>query len=339
MIRALDDAGYKVLIATDGPQQILLQKEFPHHTFIKLPGYQVRYSKSKGWLPFKIMQQLPALYRIVQWEHGWLQDAIEQYGIDLVISDNRYGLWTKKCLCVFMTHQLTIKAPFAWLETIMQQINYKYINRFDACWVPDNEQDGGLAGILAHPKKLPAIPVSYMGLLSRFTRVASSSKKMTTVLLSGPEPQRTLLEEKIVTQLPMLQQEIVLVRGLPASTTALRVPAHVKAVNHLSAAELEELLSQTKLVIARSGYSSLMDFTQLQLTSILIPTPAQTEQEYLAARCSEKEYAITANQSSFNLKLLIEKAAHQSYHFPEFTFFNTTKLQELLLSLVQKASS
>ena len=339
MIRALNHAGYRVYIATHGPQQTLLQKEFPDNPFLSLPGYQVRYSRSKGWLPFKIMQQLPAILRIVQWEHRWLEEAIEQYGIDLVISDNRYGLWTKKCRTVFITHQLQIKAPFQWLERIVQRIHYRFIERFNACWVPDQKEDDGLAGTLSHPIRKPAIPVTYIGLLSRFHAGHPTDGKQITVLLSGPEPQRTLLEQKIIAQLSSIHKEVLLVRGLPAAMDNITVPPHIKAVNHLTAEALQTVLQNSSIVIARSGYSSLMDFSRLHCTTILIPTPGQTEQEYLAKRCEEKGYAIYTDQSDLNLNQALAKAASNTVVFPSFHFFEETDLEGLIAALPVKASS
>lgn len=143
----------------------------------------------------KIIQQLPALLRIVRWEHRWLQNTINEHAIDLVISDNRYGLWTNKIPSVFITHQLTIKAPFNWLEKLIQRINYRYINRFTVCWVPDMEKEEGLAGILSHPIKQPQLPVEYMGLLARF-QPQETKNKTDYGIAFRPEPQRTLLEEK-----------------------------------------------------------------------------------------------------------------------------------------------
>lgn len=338
MIRALNHAGYRVYIATQGPQQTLLQKEFPDNPFLSLPGYQVRYSRSKGWLPFKIMQQLPALLRIVQWEHRWLEEAIEQYGIDLVISDNRYGLWTKKCRTVFITHQLQIKAPFLWLEHIIQRIHYRFIERFNACWVPDQEEGNGLAGTLSHPNRKPAIPVTYIGLLSRFYASNSINKKQITVLLSGPEPQRTLLEEKIIAQLSSIHKEVLLVRGLPAAMDNITVPPHIKAVNHLTAEALQAVLENSSIVIARSGYSSMMDFSRLHCTTILIPTPGQTEQEYLAKRCEQKGYAIHAEQLDLDLNQALAKAESNTVVFPSFHFFEETDLVGLIAALPVKAS-
>lgn len=333
LIHALTAAGYRVLIATDGPQENLLKKEFPQHQFLLLPGYQIRYSRSRGWLPFKIILQLPRLLHIVQWEHRWLKQTIEQHGIDLVISDNRYGLWNKNVPAIFITHQLTIKAPYAWLERWIQQINYRYINRFSVCWVPDMAEDGGLAGVLSHPIKKPLSPVEYIGLLTRFQRQENKNREQITVLLSGPEPQRTLLEEKMLEQAKRTQQAITLVRGLPAAAEKLELPSLIQQYNHLETERLQELLLASELVIVRSGYTSLMELMQLKVKTVLVPTPGQTEQEYLAGLLHKKGYAICMHQEIFDLTKAIAMSRTHEYHFPELASFDVAKIKNLIASI------
>lgn len=333
LIRALTDLGHRVIIATDGPQENLLKKEFPHHPFLKLPGYQIRYSRSRGWLPFKIIQQLPALWKTVQREHQWLQKAIEEHQIDLVIADNRYGLWTSLIPSVFITHQLTIKAPYGWLEQLIQKINYRYINRFTVCWVPDIKENDGMAGVLSHPIKKPKTRVEYLGLLTRFQGKAISDKKQVTVLLSGPEPQRTLLEEKIIEQATLTQQPITLVRGLPAIKQELILPSYIQQFNHLETEELQNLLLESEVVIVRSGYSSVMELMQLRVKTVLVPTPGQTEQEYLAEMLQEKGYAVQMMQKDFDLTKAIVLSHSHIYRFPQLSSFDTQKMKVLLSTI------
>lgn len=330
LIQNLQFLGYRVIIASDGPQERLLKKEFPTHDFIRLPGYQIRYSRTKGWLPIKILQQIPAIYRAVRIENRWLDEVIDRHKIDLVIADNRYGLWSTKVPTVFITHQLTIKAPYNWLEKLVQKVNYHYINRFTTSWIPDMEEGGGLAGVLSHPQKRPNIPIAYLGLLTRFQRKENHAKQGITVLLSGPEPQRSLLEEKIVDQAIRLQQPLTIVRGLPSTSEKLSLPSFIQQFNHLNATELEKQLATSEIVITRSGYSSLMDLMQLQIKSILIPTPGQTEQEYLAKILGEKNYALSASQETFDLAMLLDQARSFEYKFPAVSLLSTTHLQELI---------
>lgn len=339
LIHALTHMGYQVIIATDGAQENLLKKEFPHHLYLKLPGYQIRYSRSGGWLPFKIIQQLPALVQMVRWEHRWLQTIIKEYKIDLVIADNRYGLFTQQIPSVFITHQLTIKAPNSWIETLIQKINYHYINRFTVCWVPDMQDDNGLAGILSHPHKKPKIPVEYMGLLARFQVMEARPAKQITVLLSGPEPQRTLLEEKIVDQARRTMQPLTIVRGLPATEEQLVVPAFIQQFNHLETKDLQQLLQESELVITRSGYTSLMELMQLKIKTVLVPTPGQTEQEYLAKTVAEKGYALQIPQESFDLTTAILQSRSHTYRFPQLSLFDVQKMQALIASMPNHRNS
>jgi hypothetical protein len=166
-------------------------------------------------------------------EHQWLQTFIADNDIDLVISDNRYGLHTQQVPCIFITHQLTIKAP-CFAEKIIQFINYQYINRYTECWVPDMANKSlSVAGLLSHPNTLPKIPVKHIGLLSRFGKNNQAIIYNYCILLSGPEPQRSLLEAIILQQIAALDGKILLVRGLPANQQSIATPANVTVVNHL----------------------------------------------------------------------------------------------------------
>lgn len=332
LIQALDHLGYTVVIASSGKQAALLKAEFPLLEHIELSGYNVQYAHSKGWLPVKMMSQLPRLLKMIKWEHQWLQKIIHEYHIDLVISDNRYGLWSASIPSVIITHQLLVKAPYAWAERFIQRKLYHYIDRFKMCWVPDSEKHGGLAGVLSHPTQLPSIPVAYMGLLCRFEKKPfdNSIQEHITVLLSGPEPQRSLLEKKVLQGWGLPTASMRLVRGLPGNVTPLNIPG---AVNHLPTKDLQMLLQQSGVVICRSGYTSLMELMDMGIKTVLVPTPGQTEQEYLAQRLAEKGYALYMEQDKFDLHTAIEKAHTTTYRFPELERFDVNRLSTLLEQL------
>lgn len=120
--------------------------------FVQLKGYQIEYSKNKLFLPIKILSQVPKILQAIRYEHQWLKKIIVEYNIDLVISDNRFGLTHSIIPCIFITHQLTIQTPFSWLTSWIQKINYSYINRFTTCWIPDVAGKNNMAGVLSHPK-------------------------------------------------------------------------------------------------------------------------------------------------------------------------------------------
>ncbi len=367
IIKALQELGKTVLLAGNGPSAQLLQTEFPSLTLLPLRGYHISYAKTGWGLPWQMLAQAPAIFQTIKDEHAWLDAMIEEQQIDLVISDNRYGLYSKKIPCVLITHQLTIKMPFAWLELHVQKIHYSLINRFHTCWVPDSKGTLNLGGDLSHPMKMPTIPVKWIGLLSRFAPSKSAQTEVQTnndptpsfayqycFLLSGPEPQRTLLETIILNNIKDLAEPMVLVRGLPSSQNIstntskhtekpispnplpASIPQQLKVYPHLPAAELAQVILSSEWIICRSGYSTLMDLAALRKNAILIPTPGQTEQEYLAKQLLEQGMAFSVAQSKFYLPESIAQAKKLSADArasKELPFFNTNMLQGLLLAL------
>lgn len=351
IIKALQELGKTVLLAGDGPSAQLLQTEFPTLTLLPLRGYHISYAKTGWGLPWQMLAQAPTIFQTIKDEHAWLDAMIEEQQIDLVISDNRYGLYSKKIPCVLITHQLTIKMPFAWLERHVQKIHYSLINRFHTCWVPDSKGTLNLGGDLSHPMKMPAIPVKWIGLLSRFAPSKSAQTEVQTTkdttpsfayqycfLLSGPEPQRSILESLILDNIKDLQEPMVLVRGLPTNANPLpaSLPEQLTVYPHLPAADLAPLILSSEWIICRSGYSTLMDLAALHKNAILIPTPGQTEQEYLAQQLAEQGMATTVAQSKFSLSESIaqaKKLSADSRASKELPFFNTKILQGLLLAL------
>ncbi len=297
IIKQFKAAGCKVTIAASGKTLALLAKEFPDAPTANLFGYNIRYSTQKRFLAIKILLQSPKIVLTVWREHAWLQKLLNEQRFDLVVSDNRFGLYTKKVPCIFITHQLLIKAPFGWLQRLVQIINYRFINRFTACWVPDFENGDTIAAALSHPQKMPALPVKYIGPLSRFTPSREKSIKYKwMVVLSGPEPQRTILEQKIMAIAQSMHGGVLLVRGKPGDNDKITAPAGCTIVNHLSTADMQTAFAESEFVISRCGYTTVMEVLALQKKAILIPTPGQTEQEYLAKHLFKQHWCYTCLQ-------------------------------------------
>ncbi|MCB9336361.1 MAG: glycosyl transferase family 28 [Flavobacteriales bacterium] len=304
LIQQFLDEGHRVIIASSGKPEALLKKEFPQLQFIPLKGYDIEYSE-KGSMITKMLLQLPKIKKAIEDEHLWLDQIIDKYSIDMVVSDNRYGLWTKKVESVLMTHQLFIKAPTG--EWLLEKIVKKYLNNFDEVWIPDVEDEDNLSGELSHKKTLP-LNYRFIGILSRFSTYLQTQNIETEeydfiAILSGPEPQRTIFENIILKQLENTDFKGILVRGLPEEKLELKIEnSELKVFNHLEIEEFLKCIQKSKVVICRSGYSSLMDLTVLSKKAILVPTPGQTEQEYLAQYLSKKGNFITQKQSEFDLE-------------------------------------
>jgi hypothetical protein len=344
IIKELLTQGCDVWLAGEGAQEHLLKTEFPELPFLQLEGYRVHYSKSGAGMLFNIFRQSAKIIRAIQKENNWMKKMMDQHVFDAIISDNRYGLYHEKVPSVFITHQLTIKSSLGrWTEKILQKRNYNYINHFSVCWIPDNEEEDNLAGELSHPVKKPSVEIKYIGILSRFYSSSppaggdGGKKGHLLIILSGPEPQRAILENVIVKDISHYNGTATVVRGLPGSSSLIPSTNMIQFYNHLPAAELNAEMLKAEYVIARSGYSTVMDITTLQKKAILIPTPGQTEQEYLAKHLMGKRLAWCTVQKNFSLTAALEKAENFSYNIPEIK--NNELLQQVIGDFVASLSN
>jgi predicted glycosyltransferase len=305
IIKELINQKCQVIVAAEGAQKALLHEEFPFLTFVELPGYRVQYGKNRVLTFLHLIASIPKILIRIKRENGWLRRFAAHERPDLVLSDNRYGLYLPGTITIFITHQLSIRTPFGKVaDRLLQRINYSAIGRFSVCWVPDTAGPDGLAGDLSHPKRMPSIPTRYIGWLSRMEVMPAPSPKDfdMLVLLSGPEPQRTILEKMIIVQAADCDCKMVLVRGLPGGGgRSLAAPRGVVVYDHLVAGELERLILRSDVVLSRPGYSTVMDLRRVGKKAIFVPTPGQTEQEYLGGYLAARGLGICVRQHAFSL--------------------------------------
>ncbi len=305
IIKDLTNQGNKVIIAADEGPLAFLQKEFPDHEFIKFPGFSPKYSRSNTQV-FRMMRAFPGALRDFRRDHKTVESIVKNYNIDTVISDNRFGCWSKQAYSVFMTHQLHIQVPkvWKWATPIINLFNNSYIKKYDEVWVPDVEDEPSLGGKLSHPA-LNGVNTKYIGHLSRFSSDNQSFTEKTNkflVILSGPEPQRTMFENIVLKQARETKDNILILRAKPDSSELLRdVPDNVSMFNHVDDDMFVKLVNSAEIIICRGGYSSLMDLKALGRTAFLVPTPGQTEQEYLARHLSKKQGWDWCRQGNFRL--------------------------------------
>jgi uncharacterized protein (TIGR00661 family) len=306
-----------VFIVSSGSALQLLQREFPQLTAFQIESYNASYA-ARMPLMIAVFLQIPKFLWAIRKEHQQLERIIEEYKIDLVISDNRYGCWSNMVPPVFITHQVTIQMPplLKWMQPIINYFNARFIERFTQCWIPDTNSPQNLSGVLSRLNS-SKINARFIGILSRFrkTSINTNFKYSVAIILSGPEPQRSVFEEILLNQVRNGTNQVVLVRGVVEDSVRWKSEGNIMTVNFLPAVELEEIINQSELVIARSGYSTIMDLAKLQKKAILIPTPGQTEQEYLAKRLMEQGICFSMSQHDFNL----DYALKQSVGFKGFT--------------------
>ncbi len=305
IIQELLSQNCKVTLAGNGQSLKLLKQEFPLLEFQELPSYNVSYSVSMPFL-LKIFLQLPKFLHVIRAEHNEINKLVSQRSVDVVISDNRYGCWSTQVPSVLITHQVNIIMPpvLSWLSFGINYFNHKFIKRFNLCWVPDFESDQ-ITGRLTIPGKLN---IRFIGMLSRFERNENISVDPDLIvgLVSGPEPQRQILESMLERQMVNHVGKGILVRGIPNG--AERKHARIKFINHLPARELGELIQKANIIITRSGYSTIMDLVRLGKKNVVfIPTPGQSEQEYLAETLHKKRIALGQSQSDFDLVSALNK--------------------------------
>ncbi len=285
IIRMEIESGNNVILASSGGALNFYRTEFPGIKILEKPAYNVSYYRSIS-SSISIIIQSPSILLTIIREHFWLKKIIRENKITKVISDNCYGLWNRNVNSTFITHQLSIKFPKAikFLEPLgRKSVNY-FVKKYDECCVPDYEGQNNLSGELSHINNSVS-NIRFIGPLSRLKRIDKSDSVRVfeiVILLSGPEPHRTVFEELCEKYLSMGNSNCCIIRGLPLTEDCKENTDRISWFNHLSDDVLTSVLSSAKKIICRSGYSTIMDLNSLNLTAMLIPTPGQTEQEYLA---------------------------------------------------------
>jgi hypothetical protein len=272
IIRAFMERDCEVSIATSGPALLLLRREFPLLKFFELEPYSVRYSKSLSVVA-AIFWQLGKIRKAIAREHAQLIKIVDENGFDLIVSDNRYGCWSDQVRSVFICHQLNLPMPrgFGWFRAFANRFHNRLVRKFSQVWIPDIPGELCLSGdmIVTH------LPSRYVGILSRFKKEQTALKYDLAIILSGPEPQRSVLEEIIRRQVPENKLKVVLVRGVVENEVQWKDESGLQVVNFLDSIQLEKMINQSRIIICRSGYSTVMDLASLGKNAILIPTPVK----------------------------------------------------------------
>ena len=308
IINALLTHDFNVIVASDGGALLLLQKEFPQLESIQLPSYNITYPKKGGHFKWKFLLKLPAIQQTITSEKKVIATLVSEGKIDGIISDNRFGVRNKKVPSVFVTHQLNVLSGKT--TRVSSKLHQKVIKKFDACWVPDVEAPVNLSGKLGHLEK-DLLNTKYIGPLSRMVKHERAIKYDILALLSGPEPQRSLLEEKLLTELKGSDKEVLLVQGMMEKTQKRSVSENITIVNFMLSTELEHAINESDLVVSRSGYTTIMDLASLEKKAFFIPTPGQYEQEYLAKKLKRKGIVPSCKQRNFSVKKLEKVIAYK----------------------------
>jgi spore coat polysaccharide biosynthesis predicted glycosyltransferase SpsG len=331
LAKTLQSMGHTIYIASEGAHAVVLKEALPNANHLLLKGYRVQYSKKRFWLMAHLMIQIPKILKAIYYEHQWLQKQQAEHTFDVIISDNRFGMFTKNAKSIFVTHQLCIQTPWRWATSLIQKIQYSWLQHFNECWIPDlSNKENSLSGILAHPEILPTIPVFYIGTLSRLyqtPRHITLPHFSFLVLVSGPEPQRTLFEKRVWEEIKNAEANGVVVAGRPQDPLNKMdlqfIGEKCVCLSHVDGATLASLIDATDIVISRGGYTSLMELVPFNKQLIMVPTPGQTEQEYLGKLWQEKKWALCFDQeASFSIKSALQLLDNTSLEQSPFEELN-----------------
>lgn len=304
IINALRDAGAQVEIASDGVAGKLLQRELPELPFHELPSYDMHYKSTD--MTWNFATQSVKMLRAMRGEQLWLRKYVAERKPYAVVTDNRYGLYHKDIKSILVSHQMMMISPYKIFQPLADSLIKYYHSRFDELWVPDVPNEPSLSGKLGHQ---PMYQPRYLGVLTRFKHLDPAPPKVYDymVMLSGPEPQRTKLEEELLPQVKALGHlKCLFVRGLPQKDEREQVTPNLEIRSFMRGDELSLAMQSSKVLVSRSGYSTVLDLARIGTKAIFIPTPGQTEQEYLAEQFEEKGIYLHQTQGKTNLALALD---------------------------------
>lgn len=337
VIKKLLELNTEVIIASDGRPLAFLKNEFPDIKYIHFPGYHIQYP-SKGKMIFKMLMILPGIFLSIYKEHRRIKKIIRNQNIDGIFSDNRFGLFNKLVPSVYMSHQIYIQAPrkLSFLKHFFYRTHKFFINKYHYCWIPDFPGKDNLSGILSHSANKQH-NYRYTGPLSRFSLQLPESNfhcdHEILAMISGPEPQRSIFMNEIINQLKTTEKKCLVLSGTPEKKIEEEKKSNITILPHLKSQDLKKAIKNAKIIICRSGYSTLMDISLFNKKAILIPTPGQTEQEYLAGYHAQKKHCVRMNQKNMNIKHALELVKNtRGFYFD----YDDSLLHNAIVSFIQK---
>jgi hypothetical protein len=309
--------GHIPVFAGNSSQRTFIEKTFPYIEFIHLDGYNITYSSCNKFAQMGLLCQLPRLLHLIKRENTWLQRESGKLKLDGILSDNRYGLYHTRLPSIMLTHQPQVLTGMGRIsDNAVRKAHYNFLGAFNQTWIVDVQDKDNLAGTLSHPKALPE-NARYIGWLSQFEdNSPGNSNDILLVLLSGPEPARTTLADKLWRQVQNYEGKVMFVAGTDEAPSPSIIPSHIIFHKRLSGPELAPIIATAGMVVCRSGYSTIMDLVALRKKAILIPTPGQTEQQYLANTLKEKGMFYSTAQKNFDLHHALNDASRFPFHQP-----------------------
>jgi uncharacterized protein (TIGR00661 family) len=313
IIQHFADQGWELYIGSSGRSLQFLKYEISQAKYFELPDYNLQYTR-KGVSLILLLSQLPALFRKIRIENELTSQLVRENRIDMIISDHRYGCYHSDIPSIFLSHQLRFITPkmLRPLEFTGIWFNQYFHKKYSAILIPDKKKknEGLLSGRLSNIRK--SSDLHFCGPLSSIQKKVAPEDIDILISVSGPEPQRTIFEKTVLSQVKNIPGKKVIVLGKPEDNNREVVSDQLVIYNFASRKVMLELFNRSKLIVSRSGYSTLMELVELQKKALFVPTPGQTEQLYLAKRLEKLGYFYYSPQNKLDLAEQIPHAL--SYH-------------------------
>ena len=270
----------EVIICCDESQERFYRNYFPEIWYVPHEGYPFKFKGNGNWT-LDILKTFSALHLFLKDEKRRVKDLVEKFNPDLIISDQRFGFISKKVKSVIISHQVNL--PVSNWNLLARVWNRKLLSKFNEVWIPDTiEQE--FSGELSNGNLKNK---HFIGNCSRFKNVLKENS-MSKVkqykylgIISGPAPYNKQLLDLLIKKMELSNQKVVVIIPEELYDESLNSEL-ITAISSPSHKEFIELLLESKIVISRAGYSTLMDLVETKNEGILIPTPGQAEQEYLS---------------------------------------------------------
>jgi hypothetical protein len=315
VIRALLERDHRVVIVSTGRSLALMRSEFDGCEFEDLPDYGIRYNRLRGFLIFDLLMRMPGFFLRLLREHRESERLAARFKADLIVSDNRYGCYSKHLPSYLITHQLRFQLPgwLRWSAWISEWFNRSFFRHYRNILIPDESGTPNLSGDLSHRGRITGHPkLRFIGPLSSLNPGSASGNEDIDMLfmISGPEPQRTEFEELILGQAGVMPGVKAVVLGKPEQGTG-RPSVDRQGFSvypHLDRDRLAAFLGRARWVVSRSGYTTIMELMAAKRKAILVPTPGQTEQEYLAGYLRQEGLFFSVAQDHLDLRRVFHDA-------------------------------
>ena len=302
IIQELQRYDFQPIIASDGKALAFLRNEFPDVDYYKLTAVHFSFSQQSTWNYIHLLSKAAFWNKALKKDKQLIEKIHLKENLCGIISDSRPYCYHRHIPGVYITHQLQVKSGI--FTTTATAAHRGLIGSFNECWVPDRAAPHSICGKMSEWKNAK-LPLRYINIQSDLKIQKTSHQYDYTGIISGAEPERSKLEQKMIAGFSGLKGKKIIIAGnKKLADRFVSIDIEIKGL--ASRAEVQHIINSSKTIIARGGYSTMMDLLKLQKPALLIPTPGQTEQLYLTQRLKQLNYVDVVSQEKLSATRILQ---------------------------------